>query len=53
MHHVDEQIELNQKENENKKERSIYTIIYKRKQFRLKIEIDHATLESLNQKREV
>ena len=50
MYNVDERIELNQKKNENKKERSyLHNHIQKKA---VSIEIDHKALESLNLKRE-
>ena len=50
MYNVDERIELVQKKNENKKERSnLHNHIQKKA---VSIEIDHTALESLNQKRE-
>ena len=49
MYHVDEQIELNQKKHENKKERSyLHNRIQKKA---ASVEIDRAALESLNQKK--
>ena len=49
MYQVDEQIELNLKKNENKKERSyLHNHIQKKA---VSIEIVHAALESLNQKK--
>ena len=51
VYHVDEQIELNQKKHENKKERSY---LHNRIQKKIvSVEIDHAAVESLNQKKEV
>ena len=51
VYHVDERIELNKKKHENKKERSyLHNRIQKKA---VSAEIDHATLESLNQKKEV